>query len=364
MQTIRISDSDGDAWEQHYSDKATDSSCGFKIHINLSEHQFISGKTLLVEEYSKRKVDFKVCNTQSFCNRLNNGHYGVTQIGKAATVYVSSPKKLNSEAQFLKALLTEFSGPCPPTDLRVPNSPVLSYRWAAKNERQVRKINSGVPLPVFDPIGGKTAIGNPFLELKKFGVDLIITQCLRQSSKGAVYEGIAAGERVSSPVTFRPVILKEFRRYAAKSHLGHDAWDMGESEIRSYNLLKHLSITPQLLWEGESNESKYILLEKLTNFIPLQEYIKRFNKDDLEIIYTRIECLIQTIINSGAQWVDVSPSNILINDELEVKAIDFEIASNERGTTYYAHHSIHPNKPTPRELLNLLREKVSSLIPN
>ncbi|HAT1213875.1 hypothetical protein ACL1IT_14120 [Corynebacterium striatum] len=363
MQTLKISDKNSDAWEQHYFAPEADTVCGYKIHVNLTEHQFQAGKTLLVEEYSKRRVDFKVCNTQSFCERLNSGNYGVTQIGKAATVYVATPERLSSEAQFLQAMLAEFSGPCPPTDLRIPNSGILSYRWEARNETQAREICSGVPLPVFDPIGGLSAVGNPFLELKKAGIDLIITRCLRQSSKGAVYEGIAKGTRVKSPATFRPVILKEFRKYASKSHLGHDAWDIGRSEIKSYKQLRPLHVTPQLFWEGTSNESIYLLLESPAGFVPLQEFAKNLSTECLDIICSRVESLIKTIANSDVRCIDVSPSNILINNKLEIKAIDFEIISDERGTTYYGLHPVLKEQaPTPRELVSLLRGSLEALI--
>lgn len=255
------------------------------------------------------------------------------------------------------------SGPCPPTDLRIPNSDILSYRWEAKNEPPAREICSGVPLPVFDPIGGLSAVGNPFLELKKVGIDLIITRCLRQSSKGAVYEGVAKGTRVKSPSTFRPVILKEFRKYASKSHLGHDAWDMGRSEIKSYKQLEALRVTPQLFWEGTSNESMYLLLESPAEFVPLQEFAKNLSAECLDTIYSKVESLIKIIANAGVRWIDVSPSNILINNKLEIKAIDFEIISDERGTTYYGLHPVlQEQAPTPGELVSLLRESLAAPI--
>lgn len=55
MQTLKISDNNSDAWEQHYFAPEADSVCGYKIHVNLTEHQFQAGKTFLVEEYSKKK---------------------------------------------------------------------------------------------------------------------------------------------------------------------------------------------------------------------------------------------------------------------------------------------------------------------
>ena len=72
-----------------------------------------------------------------------------------------------------------------------------------------------------------------------------------------------------------------------------------------------------------------------------------------------------TIAKSGVQWIDVSPSNILINNKLEIKAIDFEIISDERGTTYYGLHPVlQEQAPTPRELVSLWRGSLSALIQN
>lgn len=72
-----------------------------------------------------------------------------------------------------------------------------------------------------------------------------------------------------------------------------------------------------------------------------------------------------TIAKSGVQWIDVSPSNILINNKLEIKAIDFEIISDERGTSYYGLHPVFQEQaPTPRELASLLRGSLSALIQN
>ncbi|WP_448860100.1 hypothetical protein [Corynebacterium propinquum] len=170
---------------------------------------------------------------------------------------------------------------------------------------------------------------------------------------------------MKSPATFRPVILKEFRKYASKSRLGHDAWDMGRSEIKSYKQLRPLRVTPQLFWEGTSNESIYLLLESPAGFVPLQEFAKNLSAEFLDIICSKVESLIKTIANSDVQWIDVSPSNILINNKLEIKAIDFEIISDERGTSYYGLHPVFQEQaPTPRELASLLRGSLSALIQN
>ena len=114
---------------------------------------------------------------------------------------------------------------------------------------------------------------------------------------------------------------------------------------------------------GTSNESIYLLLELPAGFVPLQEFAKNLSAECLDIICSKVEALFKTIANSGVRWLDVSPSNILINNKLEIKAIDFEIMSDERGTTYYGFHPVlQEQAPTPRELVSLLRESLSALI--
>lgn len=100
-------------------------------------------------------------------------------------------------------------------------------------------------------------------------------------------------------------------------------------------------------------------------FVPLQEFAQNLSTEFLDIICSKIESLIKTIANSDVQWIDVSPSNILINNKLEIKAIDFEIISDERGTSYYGLHPVFQEQaPTPRELASLLRGSLSALIQN
>ncbi|QPK79028.1 hypothetical protein G7Y31_11100 [Corynebacterium lizhenjunii] len=358
---LKLSDSTEDCWEFYNTGKSLDGPAGFKIHVNFSAVDFDRGKQILLRSYNGRGVEFKICNSAQFCERLNAGYYGVTQVGKAVTIYVSSADRLLAEVRYLTQLLVGFTGPCPPTDLRVPQSGTLSYRWAARTEPMTRSIGSGVPSPVQDPLCGHTPVGNPFAELKKEGVDLIITASLRQGAKGAVYEGFARGVPIGTSREFRPIVLKEFRKNAVKSELGHDSWCLGESEIKAYTKAGG-DLLPELLWHGISNESMYLLLEAPIGFQTLHDFVKTCGRDDIPDICVRVRRLVDALKDAGIVWLDVSPSNILIDEHREMKAIDFESFEDETGITYYSLQPLGSPITEVDERLEILREKLLELI--
>jgi serine/threonine protein kinase len=128
----------------------------------------------------------------------------------------------------------------------------------------------------------------------------------------------------------RHAIEKETNRHVAiKTSRGTNSREMLKKE---YDLLKRLAddyiIKVYDFTEDESKKESYLIMEYFDG-LNLDQYIERngsLSENDSIDIINQVLCTIEELHDLGIAHRDIKPENILINSNLEVKLIDFNIS--------------------------------------
>jgi len=102
---------------------------GWKLHLSAAPARYFDLLDAALPILERARVMYKCAATTDVVERLNDGDFGLTQVGKAVTVYPPDEAAGADVAGELAAALAGLPGPRVPTDSRFdPNAPVY-YRF-------------------------------------------------------------------------------------------------------------------------------------------------------------------------------------------------------------------------------------------
>ncbi|ELJ9287062.1 class III lanthionine synthetase LanKC [Staphylococcus pseudintermedius] len=164
-----------------------------------------------------------------------------------------------------------------------------------------------------------------------------VHEAIHYSNGGGVY---LANKKDSD----EKVIIKEGRPNSGLDAQGNDAFSRVKNEASILTKLKNTSFPVQIkdhfqAWEHTFIVEEYIEGNSLTTWLATEyPFYSKKNKDiyiknSIFILEQLIEAL-NELHNNNIGLGDLQPSNIIINEKLQVRLIDFETASNKNNTTH------------------------------
>ena len=326
---------------------------GFKLHISTRPEYREQVIRITAEICIDLGVAFKVLASFDLWDLHHDKPYAAGasrwSYGKTLTLY-PAPALFRGVAETLRDALRSYSGPDILTDLPVPGSKCVFYRYGAFTaaETLISPEGESIPdnrnhpfsLPPWrtDPFEGPKDTGdrndappdtNP---LSRYNIHTAI----QHSATGGVYEAERGGHRV---------VIKEAREDTCVDSRGHDTPQRLHHE---FDMLTRLAVlncrfTPKPLEKFCVWRNLYVVMAYLEGE-PISTFLKKAQPERLHLCYL-IADAVATLHEHGILWGDVSASNVLYHRKTDqVFLIDFEqsdeidnaTANNQTaGTPYF-----------------------------
>lgn len=340
---------------------------GWKLHLSTIPSEADRVLELICPFLCKRKISFKVVQSEFLLGMLNEGGLGDTQVGKFMTIYPQSDTESKEIADYLVRVTKGFHGPVIITDLRLGDivytryggfNPVITWNRLGQHFFSIYTPAGGLQLDSYDiPFIPPVDIPNPFNHLllpsntnkitnleplkKLFGPGYLFLETIKGHPRGSVFLGLdlRSMDQVSAKV------IKQGRQYVAT--------DIHNRDIRTR--LQHQEVLHRKLAELISIPKTDSYFEEGGHgYLPL-EYIE--GKSIEEIVSAQLNNRPWTSLNHNNQKMllnylkkavtevqklhahgyihrDLTVSNIWIGKDEKVYLLDLELA-----------HAI--NDPTP-----------------
>jgi hypothetical protein len=287
----------------------------------------------------KAGLFFKGVSSIAELSKLNCGlYYGYSQIGKFLTIYPPSDVRATAITQKLIRALEGQPGPAVPFEARVGiNSPVFArfglFEWEdgsnamlegpnGAEEPDNREVNPTWAQPPAGLLAPKsTSLGPLRTNYLAYGF-------ISQRGKGGVYRALDL-----TTVPPRHCILKEGRRDGEIDLEGSDGFRRVSQELDILVTLQKSSeiALPQIYGSFEQSGNKYLVLE----WMPGGSLAERLYPPDGEPIELKaaiglcvqVSQIIAKLHSCGWVWRDLKATNLLVDDNGNLRAIDFEGAA-------------------------------------
>lgn len=295
---------------------------GIKLHISSGLDQAPLAARILSDFCREEGVAYKISPNLSFLESLNMGFFGQTQVGKFATIYPVSDLSVVSLVKDLKIELRSIRGPTPPSDFGVEGSECISYRVGEFSQPTIlggRRPAAPVPEGYLDPLRDmrKTHAGQ---SLATHGYRIL--KALAYRGRGGTFLGIRLANAAGRG---QLVILKEAKKWGERDSNGMDSQQRLLRECQTEQLLEDVIgvRTLERLYLGVS------LIVVKNFFEGFQDLTKHelFSELSIENVRLAFSNLLQRLHAFDLVLNDISPGNVLMNDEGEIRIIDFEQAS-------------------------------------
>lgn len=318
---------------------------GWKIHISAT---ILSAPVVLkccLPLLLKEKVHFKIVPNISKLDKLNQGKFGLSQMGKFITVYPRSDEHALKLAKLLDKATRGFEAPLILSDRPFRKDSLVHYRYGSfltdkkfNSKYSYIRNHSGKKIKdkrviYYNPPNWVT---NPFVDnahnisqkpkSKLFGGKFIILGCLYQGAGGGVYRALDLGFKKP-----RQVILKEARKHAVEDLLGRDARKRLKNEVLILKKLSDLKSVPTFYKLLSLDGSLYLSMEyfpgKSLEHIMADQCKKRkfIPKDEIKNFGIKLCEIVDFIHSKGVVLRDFKPFHIIISSA-GIRIIDFETA--------------------------------------
>ncbi|MGW1617317.1 class III lanthionine synthetase LanKC [Streptomyces sp. NPDC002285] len=325
---------------------------GWKIHVSsrIGRVQFVLDT--VAGACFRRNVPFKHLRSEWFFLLMHHKHGFRTQSGKFCVLYPQDEDTARILMEELSSSLSLEEGPYILTDRRFRDSKNVHYRYGAfipgSNIRSDGTIESTIrdghgnialdkripsftlPDGVIDPFTREVPHTAPG-EIVINGYQVM--RALQISNAGGTYEGkhLDSGRRV---------FIKEARAHNGLHWDGSTAQQRLKREYETLLQIQevHPGLCPQPLayfreWEHEFLVTEFIAGEALWNWVARNNPAVQANRtaaryeiyyDACWRIYKELESDLARLHKADYRFGDVSPKNILVDEDLSVRLVDFE----------------------------------------
>lgn len=343
---------------------STDRIQGWKLHVSSIPIEAVALLNRVIPLLSEERVSFKVARTPSLLRSLNEGSLGDLQIGKFLTIYPKSDLQARQLASRLIHETAGFHGPVIVTDLRL--SDVIYARYGSFRP-VVRQNRLGQLYPaIYDnngrlrpdsyavPFALPQGLSNPFIGVvdavpicgatstdalqlgassRLLGHRYLLLSVLKNNPKGCVFLALDLSNQ--SEIGLR--VLKQGRQFCLSDNLGRDIRTRLREQARLSHVLGSVISTPAAGEYFELHGHGYLPFQYLEGVTLLEAAATAGNNcawtsllehDRIRLlrVMRRLARHLASMHAAGFVHRDLSPTNVLIHDDLEVSLIDLELA--------------------------------------
>lgn len=310
---------------------------------------------------------FKFAARSEYVVKLTSRNYDRAQCGKFITVYPRDDTQFRELAEALDRATAGLPGPAVLSDRAYRRGSAVHYRYGAFQGAQVLT-NDGVmatrivtpdgvpvddprkpwfsppewaPLPFPGPPGRAV---NPKPRSVLLRDRYVVNRAIMHTARGGVYRGV-------DRTTGRDVVIKQARSHVGALHDGRDARDQLRDEAVALTRLSGLAAE---LVEVFDQDEHTFLVESVVPGVPMSRWVTDCAPDgegppvrDVRMLAGRLADLIGEVHSRGLVFRDLSPNNIMVDDECQVRFIDPELAVAEAR---WAYRSYTPGYAAPEYL--------------
>lgn len=325
------------------------STMSWKIHISASIDNYLDILNEVIDFCINKKLNFKFIASSNGFNVINGKQINPASAGKFIVIYCLE-HSLEEILAELDHSLSKYEGPYILSDRQYKNSQVLYYRYGEylpvsllaeeghienyvfDNKFELTQDTRKPYYKIFDWVKdidlSNTVEEHSYL-LEKYQIDNIV------SNRGSMtcYSGV-------NKLTGEPVFVKEARKLLGLDTARLYSRDRVRKEYIFLQDMEHLNVSAKPIEIIEEGGNTYLVEEfidgkVLTEWLSLNNFLYRSNcsKEEREEFLTKINKVMVGILENFSKVValgifinDVSANNILIDENLNVKFIDFEYA--------------------------------------
>lgn len=326
---------------------------GWKIHVSARAENAVTVLETVSEYCFEHGISFKFLSRRATLQAYNLKFAPRSASGKFLALYPQENEVVET-LDALHDLLAGQDGPYILSDRRWRDGSPVYLRYGAFTSRYTytpdgRRVLAmtgpdGEPVPdprsvpfrlpswISPPVEIQNALRTPETnEPFPFAVE----RALQFSNGGGVY---AAREND----TKREVVLKEARQHAGADRTGLDAVDRARYEADMLTRLSGVAAVPELIGSFRYWEHHYLALEKaegmnLQNWVathhpfighaPKPEAVAAYREQAQQVL-ERVAAAIGEVHAQGLAHRDLHPGNVLVADDLTVRLLDFEMATD------------------------------------
>lgn len=337
---------------------------GWKIHLTCTP----STLSTLIEHILRVRCQtpfvFKAASSTEIAMLLNEGTFGDTQVGKCATIYPDDDDSFTFLVDEFRKI-DDLAGPSVRNDIRLGKivfarfgsfNPIMRRDLLGQVQAYIQDEHDGLVPDRYDAeltrsrfsarFSGKPIFRHvwPFDALPTGIVNghYLVIDALNETSKGALLQAID----MQSKGSVRAVILKQGRAHALSDRYGHDIRDRLRHQERMHLRAAQLHLVPECDPYFQIGEDGYlpILFQRNDNFekwvqkLLAGQTIDRCPTASRERLFETLDTigtLLEQLHTLGIVHRDISPSNILIQEDGGPLISDLEIAWDATSDVIY-----------------------------
>ncbi|MFI7673262.1 class III lanthionine synthetase LanKC [Actinophytocola sp. NPDC049390] len=326
---------------------------GWKVHVSARPDRLSPVLDVVARACADHGVPFKHLSARLHFLLLNHKHAARPQSGKFCALYPADEAAARAIMERLRADLSDEDGPYILSDRRYRDSRTVHYRYGSFARQLVRQPDgTGLPVvlgPDGEPVEDRRHVSfvlpptvtDPFLEDTAEETPstsfhgITFQAALQHSNAGGAY-------RARHEATGRTVLVKEARGHTGVDWGGRCAPERLRREWRTLRELHEAcpGVAPEPVeyfteWEHEFLVMEFVEGTPLKNWMVAHNTLIRSAPTRAEMaqyhdkcvrIMTALEKLFAVLHEHGYVFVDVSPTNVLVTDDLGVRLVDFEAA--------------------------------------
>ena len=328
---------------------------GWKIHVSASLANIVDILNITSQYFTENGISFKVIKSKQLYALTSQKFYPREMYGKFITAYPKDVKVFKKTIKDLYKLLHDFEGPRVLSDRRYKEDcSVLYYRYGGMMP-YCKYDTLGRPCYYIQDNTGKNVedVRTPYYETPYFVKDpfrmgkLPKSKLLQQYQIRNVIDYKNSGGIYLAENEGKKYVIKEARPYTLLVSEKIDAIKVRTREAQLLRELEREKCVPKLK-DAFTDTEHFFIIEEYCEGETLYEYIMFHNSylrkgsvEEIEQYIKNLICIFQNIAaflarmeSKGIAISDLTPDNILVRENNEIKIVDLEGAAPQGEEIY------------------------------